>query len=409
MLRLMLADDEQYEREYLERVIQTNYHHCLEIVYKASDGVELIEKIEECRPDIVLLDIKMPRMDGMKAAEEIRKKFPDIQMVIISAYSDFSYAKQALKLGITDYLLKPYLDSELRESLDKVLIRAREREDALAILSHSNHILDTEEFDFYRDMEKDLLWNLFFRRKNAEESVKELALWGVGQGVVKVVLISSPALISMGDFSQEVLKNYFYMEGVKVLNSIWTNQMVVCLYAEKEDAFTELNGCIRRARNYLSEENKIAVGCGVSGIYGSEQLADAYDEAAAFICRYSGLDIQSNFVDMTNGMKRICELEDQIIEDLFLQKKSQGSEKMMELIEELETKLMYQDLAVKLNFGRSLMTIIRGINRIPGVRIKTSEAIAQFEKLRQLNFDGDNLKYHVDFFADMKIQMEQEE
>lgn len=163
MLRLILADDEQYEREYLERVIRENYPSLLEIVYKASDGVELMEKLEECKPHIVLLDIKMPRMNGLEAAEEIRKRFPDVQMVIISAYSDFAYAKQALQLGVTDYLLKPYLDSELRETLDKVITRAREREDALSLLTYSSGVSEEEPFDFYQDMEKDLLWNLFFR------------------------------------------------------------------------------------------------------------------------------------------------------------------------------------------------------------------------------------------------------
>lgn len=407
MLRLILADDEQYEREYLERVIKENYPSLLEIVYKASDGVDLMEKLEECKPHIVLLDIKMPRMNGLQAAEEIQKRFPDVQMVIISAYSDFAYAKQALKLGVTDYLLKPYLDSELRETLDKVIVRAREREDSLSLLSYSKQVSDSEEFDFYRDLEKDLLWNLIFRRKSAEEAKKDLALWGIGQGWMKVVLISSPALIPMGGFSQEVLKNYFYMEGVTVLNSIWMDQMVICLYSTQEDAFTEMTGCIRRARNYLAEERQIPVSCGVSGIYqGIETLPDAYEEAAAFISGYSASDIQSAFVDMTNGMKRICELEEQIITDLANQDQEKSYDALIELIEELEPRLMYQDVSVKLNFGRSLMTIIRGINRMPGIRIKTSEAIAQFEKLRQLNFDGDNLKYHVEFFAGMEIQKE---
>ncbi|MCI6886922.1 MAG: response regulator [Lachnospiraceae bacterium] len=407
MLRLILADDEQYEREYLERVIRENYPSLLEIVYKASDGVELMEKLEECKPHIVLLDIKMPRMNGLEAAEEIRKRFPDVQMVIISAYSDFAYAKQALQLGVTDYLLKPYLDSELRETLDKVITRAREREDALSLLTYSSGVSEEEPFDFYQDMEKDLLWNLFFRRKSAEELKKELAWWGIGQGWLKVVLISSPALITMGGFSQEVLKNYFHMEGVTVRNSIWMDQMVICLYSAQEDAFTELTGCIRRARNYLTEESQIPVACGVSGIYqGIEMLPDAYDEAAAFISGYASHDIQKSFVDMTNGMKRICGLEDQIIESLVNQDQEKSSDALIALIEELEMRLMYQDVSVKLNFGRSLMTIIRGINRVPGIRIKTSEALTQFEKLRQLNLDGDNLKYHVEFFAGMKIQKE---
>lgn len=110
MLRVILADDEQYERNYLEKVIKESYPGLLEIVCKAVDGMDLLEKLEECKPQIVLLDIKMPRMDGLKTAEEVRKRYPDIQIVLISAYSDFSFAKQAIKLGVTDYLLKPYLD-----------------------------------------------------------------------------------------------------------------------------------------------------------------------------------------------------------------------------------------------------------------------------------------------------------
>ena len=155
MLRVILADDEQYEREYLERIIQESYPGLLEIVDTAVDGVDLMEKLERCKPHIVLLDIKMPRMNGLEAADQIRKKYPDIQMVVISAYSDFSFAKQALKLGVTDYLLKPYLDSELRETLDKVISRSREREDSLDLLSYSGIEQDSNDFDFYRDLEKD--------------------------------------------------------------------------------------------------------------------------------------------------------------------------------------------------------------------------------------------------------------
>ena len=110
----------------------------------------------------------------------------------------------------------------------------------------------SNDFDFYRDLEKDLLWNLFFRRMEAESMKRRLALWEVGEGWMKVVLISSPALVSMGGFSQEVLKNYFHMAGVKVLNSIWMDQMAILLYSEQEDAFTELTGCTRRARDYLA-------------------------------------------------------------------------------------------------------------------------------------------------------------
>ncbi|MEW4411808.1 response regulator [Clostridium sp. AN503] len=407
MLRVILADDEQYERDYLEKVIRENYKNLLEIVYKATDGVDLMEKLVECKPQIVLLDIKMPRMDGLKAAEEIGKKYPDVQIVIISAYSDFSFAKQAIKLGVTDYLLKPYLDSELREALDKVIARVREREDSLALLSYSHSMADKdrEEFDFYQDLEKDLLWNLFYRRRKAVELEKDFALWGVGQGWFKVVLISSPALINMGGFSQAVLKNYFQMSGVTVLNSIWMDQMAICLYSPQQDAFTELTGCINRARNYLAGDQKILVACGTSGTYeGVERLADAYEESMAFIYQYSDSEKQQEFERMTKGMRWISELEDTIIHDLSQEDRKRSKNNLEELIDQMEDLLDYQDVPVKLNFGRSLMTIIRGINRMPGIRIKTSEAVTRFEKLEQLNFNGDNLKYHVDFFSKMQVQ-----
>ncbi len=405
MLRVILADDEQYEREYLERIIQESYPGLLEIVDTAVDGVDLMEKLERCKPHIVLLDIKMPRMNGLEAADQIRKKYPDIQMVVISAYSDFSFAKQALKLGVTDYLLKPYLDSELRETLDKVISRSREREDSLDLLSYSGIEQDSNDFDFYRDLEKDLLWNLFFRRMEAESMKRRLALWEVGEGWMKVVLISSPALVSMGGFSQEVLKNYFHMAGVKVLNSIWMDQMAILLYSEQEDAFTELTGCTRRARDYLAGERQIPVACGVSGTCSSpEELPEAYEEAASYIRDYYGDDVHQSFMERTEGMKQICQLEEKISTALAVEEREDGEELLTELIEELERHLMYQDLAVKLNFGRSLMTIIRNINQMPGIRVKTKEAVARFEKLGQLNFSGENLKYHADYFSEMKIQ-----
>ena len=405
MLRVILADDEQYERNYLEKVIKESYPGLLEIVYKAVDGMDLMEKLEECKPQIVLLDIKMPRMNGLKTAEEVRKRHPDIQIVLISAYSDFSFAKQAIKLGVTDYLLKPYLDSELRETLDKVIARVREREDTLSMLSYSNYLVDDGKAAL--DLEKDLLWDVFFGRRDREKLEKEFAMWGVGPGWFKVVLISSPALVSMGGFSQEVLKNYFHMAGVTVLNSIWMDQMIICLYSPQQDAFTELTGCITRARDYLAEERKIPVACGVSGAYeGMERLTEAYGEAASFIREYSAEEARLAFDGMTDGMKRICGLEDRIIQSLSREDQDQSSVLLTEMIEELETLLGYQDVSVKLNFGRSLMTIIRGINQIPGIRVKTSEAAMRFEKLGQLNFNGDNLKYHVEYFSEMKIQKE---
>lgn len=105
-------------------------------------------------------------------------------------------------------------------------------------------------------------------------------------------------------------------------------------------------------------------------------------------------------------MGKICELEEKMIGSYIEEKKEETIDSLNELVEILEQGLDYQDMAIKLNFGRSLFTIMQGINRIPGVRIKTTEALSQMERLEQLNFSGDHLKYHLDFFADMKVLKE---
>lgn len=407
MLRVMLADDEQYERDYLEKTIKECYPTLLEVVYKAKDGVEFMEKLDEYKPHMILLDIKMPRMDGFETAKLIRAKYPDIHVVIVSAYSDFNYAKQAMKLGITEYLLKPYADSELCATLDRVIARLREKEDTLAMLSNLEEEKETNHFDFFKDLEKDIMWNVFLKRKKAEDLRKYFELWGVGDGWMKVVLISSSALSSMGDFSQEVLKNYFHMDGVIVMNSIWMSQMAIGLFAKEKDSFIELNSCIHRARNYLVEEHQIPVACGVSGAYhGLDHLAEAYEEAASFITDFSEPEMEVQFKDIKERMEKICELEEKMVESYVEEKKEETMDSLNELVEILEQGLDYQDMAIKLNFGRSLFTIMQGINRIPGVRIKTTEALSQMERLEQLNFSGDHLKYHLDFFADMKVLKE---
>ena len=405
MLNLMLADDEKYERDYLEKIIKGSYLNLLNIVYKASDGVEFLEKLEEYNPQIILLDIKMPRMDGLETARKIREKYPDVELIIVSAYSDFNYAKEAMKLGISEYLLKPYLDSDLRGALDRAISKIKEREDTLSMMSYSVKADHVSVFDFFSGLEKGFLWNIFYKRKTPLELKKEFELRRINSGWIKVVLISSSALSSMGDFSQEVLKNYFYVEGVTVLNSIWMSQMTICLFAKQKDLFTEINSCIRRARNYLAREYEITVACGVSGAYyGMEFLAEAYEEAATFIKDYSEKEVSREFTLTTERMKKLCQIEDDIITSLEMQDKIEGLKKYTELVGILEVGLGYQDIAVKLNFSRSLFTIIHEINQISGVRVKTAEAMKQLGKLEQLNFNGDNLKNHLDFFADMNVK-----
>lgn len=119
MYRIIVADDEEYVRELLTKNInqtQTEF----EVVGKAENGVQAIELVKELNPDILITDICMPFVSGLELIREIKNLEQAVKTVIISGYDDFSYAKQAVSLGVTEYLLKPFLPEELYAVLNKI-------------------------------------------------------------------------------------------------------------------------------------------------------------------------------------------------------------------------------------------------------------------------------------------------
>ena len=119
MYTLLIADDEQLERQALRFIIEKNYPQ-VQIVGEAGDGASAVRLAMEERPDIVLMDIRMPEINGLEAAKSIRVLLPDTRIVMLTAFDEFSYAKQALSMGAVEYLLKPVRPEELTETLRKV-------------------------------------------------------------------------------------------------------------------------------------------------------------------------------------------------------------------------------------------------------------------------------------------------
>ncbi|MDO6657049.1 response regulator [Anaerobacillus sp. 1_MG-2023] len=113
-LKVLIVDDEPIICEGLKNTVPWDEMGA-EVIGEAYDGEEALEVIEAHDVDVVLSDVKMPIMDGLELAGEVYKRYPSIRMIIISGYDEFEYAKQAMKLGIKDYLLKPVDIDELME------------------------------------------------------------------------------------------------------------------------------------------------------------------------------------------------------------------------------------------------------------------------------------------------------
>ena len=120
-LRVLLVDDEIMIREGFKRLFDWQAHDC-EVVGEAGDGMEALAKIDALRPDIVIMDINIPIMNGLKVIQLSRIKHPGTAFVIVSGYDDFAYCREALRLQITDYILKPVNYEEFGSCIDNLKI-----------------------------------------------------------------------------------------------------------------------------------------------------------------------------------------------------------------------------------------------------------------------------------------------
>lgn len=120
-LNVLLVDDEIMIREGFKRLFDWEAHGC-QVVGEAADGMEAMAKIDSLHPDIVIMDINIPIMNGLKVIQAARVKHPQMAFVIVSGYDDFSYCQQALRMKITDYLLKPVNYEEFGSCIDNLKI-----------------------------------------------------------------------------------------------------------------------------------------------------------------------------------------------------------------------------------------------------------------------------------------------
>jgi DNA-binding NarL/FixJ family response regulator len=115
---LVIADDHVMFRQGLKKIINANPAY--KIVGEASNGLELLNLLKQTVPDLILLDISMPKLQGLEAAKEIKKRFPKMKILILTMHKSNEYLNYALSIGADGYLLKEDADSELFSAIDTV-------------------------------------------------------------------------------------------------------------------------------------------------------------------------------------------------------------------------------------------------------------------------------------------------
>lgn len=132
MYKILIADDEMIERMVLRKKLIDNFGDNCEITV-AENGREVVDKFEQKGADLLILDIEMPGMNGLDAAKEIRKMGSDCNIIFLTAFNEFDYARQAISVHALEYLLKPCDEKELVLSVEEA-IRVSQSHDSRRLL-----------------------------------------------------------------------------------------------------------------------------------------------------------------------------------------------------------------------------------------------------------------------------------
>lgn len=290
MYRILIADDEDYVRELLAKNIR-NSSLLVDVVAVARDGREALKLALEEKPDIVVTDIAMPFMSGLELIAEMQKSGIYSKNVVISGYDEFDYARQAISLGVKDYLLKPFLPKELTNVIEKLLAEL----DSQKALQQNMGYLRQQAKNHVSFAREKALKVLLERKDNEEEGgtwdYEELGLILSGTSYLAGVLRLTGNAWDFGrqeqveEFLMLIRDNYIpkdiqmyavSFDGIQ-LSVIW------CGMTETSTQFMgKVLGSLEKIRSSLKKYYQIELSCALGRVYKTKrELEFSYREAMA--------------------------------------------------------------------------------------------------------------------------------
>lgn len=159
MYKVMVIDDEKSMRSLLKAMVDWEKFG-LEVVGEAASGIEAINTIDSLQPDIAFVDIKMPFMDGIEFSKLAIKRYPRMKIVVLTAFDEFTYARECVGIGVSEYLLKPIARLDIEgtcEKLSKELDNMKAEEDPIPIYQPKDmHKIEEYIQCYYKNKELNL-------------------------------------------------------------------------------------------------------------------------------------------------------------------------------------------------------------------------------------------------------------
>jgi two-component system response regulator YesN len=312
MYKIMLADDEGIVIDSLRFIIEKNFSDSC-IIEHATTGRSVIELAEKFMPDIAIMDIQMPGINGIEAMKEIRKTNSSIIFIVMTAYDKFNYAKEAINLGVLEYLTKPVnhtiIVKVLQKAMDIIEEDRRKRSNDLMIREKLEIVVPIIESDFiyavlsgddYGRVEVDYRNLLGIREEYGMMMVMEF-----GDSLEDGMLTNPVGVSVKAQTFYPTIRDYLKEEFFCVVGPIMVNKIVVFLPCSKQQLeYDDRTGLIDKVRRLIRELTKridVQFKVGIGSVTPVDRLSESYKEALNATHNSKGRVVHANDIPIGCG------------------------------------------------------------------------------------------------------------
>lgn len=393
MYNLLIADDEELERRTIKSILYKSFEEIFNI-YEAKNGREAIELADRIKPDIIIMDIKMPGINGMEAIKEIRKFLKEGYFIVLTAYDYFDYAKEAIEFDVKEYMLKPFKRNEFIDKINHAVkfiegAKAKRREEI---------ILKEKIYTLIPMMENELCYSIINGNLDNTDYKTYLGYLGMKFDVGYAIIIRFGKNIEdnerinlkfkINDYEREYLKR----QNNAISSCIFSDDIIIFIEAPKnyelDSNENEVEIISNKIVDNIKEKFNIQVSVGVGSIYkGIENLSKSFREALIAVSI-------ENEESATNYFKSISEARD--ISDIQMKEKKILSRNGRDNFDEGRNVILKAVEYINDNFKKDIM-----LEEVAGVVNISSFYFSKMFK----EYTGKN---YVDYITDLRIEVAKE-
>ncbi len=312
MLKVLIVEDEDFERRALKFLVNKYFSRKAYVVGEASNGKEALDQALVLKPDAILMDINMPIMDGLEASKRIKEINKDVEIIILTAYDYFEYAKEAIKCEVSDYLVKPFSNKEFTSSLGNVVKKVNARD----INTLKRNQINQNFAKAMSFVEKELVTQIAYGdQSKTDDLVENIRLLGIRSKDSCCIIIGNQNGNVFKKESIQSVKNILTYMAPQVIGSRFLGDLVFFIFDDEVENISlskRMEDILKDIKTHFKDNENIDVVIEVGPVVGEvSEYSYSYNQARAAL-RSKEQSINSSHTLYNNKCLNIDDKENSI-------------------------------------------------------------------------------------------------